>query len=210
MDKIKVAPPSGAPKARSASAVRKEVGSPPAANGEPLTLRNGVKHWNVDESIGYLVRKLTLSLQRHTDLHLHARDLTHSQWAPLLMLANGKGDTASALARELSIDNGAMTRMIDRLEAKDLIRRVWCKQDRRIAYLELTEQGQTIVASIPDTLAKVLDDHLRGFSRDETAQLKDLVRRMLANGDAALISFGPDTAPQGSAPKVSKKPKART
>lgn len=177
-------------------------------SNSPLTMRDGVKHWNVDESLGYLVRKLTLSMQRHTDLHLQSRDLTHSQWAPLLMLANGKGNTASALARELAVDNGAMTRMIDRLEAKDLIRRAWCKKDRRIAYLELTEQGQKVVDSIPETLSQVLQDHLRGFSPDEITQLKSLVRRMLANGRETLDAIDPDNSPDLPAAEVSKKRKA--
>ena len=187
---------------------RKPHAALPADSNNPLTMRDGVKHWNVDESLGYLVRKLTLSMQRHTDLHLQSRDLTHSQWAPLLMLANGKGNTASALARELAVDNGAMTRMIDRLEAKDLIRRVWCTKDRRIAYLELTEQGQKVVESIPETLAQVLQDHLRGFSSDEITQLKGLVRRMLANGLETQDAIDPDDAPEITAPVVSKKRKA--
>ena len=181
-----------------------------ADSNSPLTMRDGVKHWNVDESLGYLVRKLTLSMQRHTDLHLQSRDLTHSQWAPLLMLANGKGNTASALARELAVDNGAMTRMIDRLEAKDLIRRAWCTKDRRIAYLELTEQGQKVVDSIPETLSQVLQDHLRGFSSDEITQLKSLVRRMLANGRETLDAIDPDNSLDTHTPAavVSKKRKA--
>ncbi len=146
----------------------------------------GGKHWNVDESIGYLLRKLMMSLQRHTDAKMQERGLTHSQWGPLLLIASGKGDTASALARELEVDNGAMTRMIDRLEAKGMLKRVWGEKDRRVAHLELTKAGEEVIGMIPGALAEVLNHHLRGFSRDEVVLLKTNLRRMLANGCEAL------------------------
>jgi len=148
-------------------------------------------NWRLEESIGYLIRSLTVCMQRHIDAKLHAQGLTDSQWKPLLMIAHGKGDTASVLAREMSIDAGAVSRMIDRLEAKGLVQRVWCKEDRRVTYLELTAQGHDIAKTIPATLAVVLNHHLRGFSRDEVLQLKSQLRRMLENGGDPLADALP-------------------
>ena len=153
-----------------------------AATPSTEALYKGGAHWNIDESIGYLVRKLANSFQRHIDAKMQSRGLTHSQWGPLLLIANGKGDTASALARELDVDAGATTRMVDRLEAKGMLERTWCAQDRRVMRLKLTEQGRTVVESIPDSLAEVLNYHLRGFSRDEAVLMKANLRRMLENG----------------------------
>jgi len=34
-------------------------------------------------------------------------------------------------------------------------------------------------------LAQVLNEHLAGFSKAEWSQLKDMLRRMVANGEAA-------------------------
>jgi len=139
-------------------------------------------NWNLDESIGYLVKKLAVCLQRHVDTRMVNLGLTDSQWKPLLMLSSGKGDTASALAREMNVDAGAVSRMIDRLEAKGMIQRVGCKDDRRVARLELTEQGRVVTAAIPAVLAEVLNHHLRGFTQDEAGQIKSQLRRMLENG----------------------------
>jgi DNA-binding MarR family transcriptional regulator len=150
----------------------------PAAEG----FYQGGTYWNIDESIGYLVRKLANSFQRHIDAKMQARGLTHSQWGPLLLIANGKGDTASALARELGVDTGATTRMVDRLEAKGLLKRGWCELDRRVVRLKLTEQGRAVTESVPDCLAEVLNHHLRGFTREEVLQMKSNLRRMLENG----------------------------
>jgi hypothetical protein len=38
---------------------------------------------------------------------------------------------------------------------------------------------------VPIVLAQVLNEHLAGFSKSEWGQLKDMLRRMVANGEAA-------------------------
>jgi DNA-binding MarR family transcriptional regulator len=157
---------------------------------DPPGYYQGGAQWKIDESIGYLVRKLSHSFQLHIDARMQARGLTHSQWAPLLLIANGKGDTASALARELGVDTGATTRMVDRLEAKGLLNRLWCEQDRRVVHLKLTEQGRALTETIPDALAEVLNHHLRGFSRAEVQLMTANLRRMLDNGREAMAAVG--------------------
>ena len=155
------------------------------ANTETPFYKGG-KFWDVDESIGYLVRKLGNSFQRHIDIKMQACGLTHSQWGPLVLMVNGKGDTAGALARELDLDTGATTRMIDRLETKGMLRRVWSENDRRVAHLELTEQGRAVTQIIPNAIAEVLNHHLRGFAHDEVMQMNANLRRMLENGKEPL------------------------
>ena len=60
-----------------------------------------------------------------------------------------------------------MTRTLDRLEAKGLLRRNRSQTDRRVVKLELTELGETKAREIPNNIARVLNHHLRGFSADE-------------------------------------------
>ena len=49
---------------------------------------------------------------------------TFPQWLPLYKLHMGEATTVAELARECQLDTGAMTRLLDRLEAKGLCRRV--------------------------------------------------------------------------------------
>lgn len=141
--------------------------------------------YTIDESVGYLLRMVVASLSRHIDGELKALDLTAFQWAPLLLIAYGKAGTAAELARFLNTDNGAVTRMIDRLEGKGLLRRERCTADRRVAHLKLTDSGAQVAKGIPDCLSRVLNQHLRGFSDSEFATLKNYLQRMLDNGNAA-------------------------
>ncbi|HIZ76801.1 MAG TPA: MarR family transcriptional regulator [Firmicutes bacterium] len=52
-----------------------------------------------------------------------------------------KGIRASSLGRELGISNAAVSKVLNTLEKKYLIRRIGDEQDRRVVWIQLTEQG---------------------------------------------------------------------
>ena len=141
-------------------------------------------HYIIEESLGYLLKQSHAALQRDIDVLMQPLDLTAMQWGPLLMISHGKGDTAADIARCAGIDTGAVTRMLDRLEAKGLVARKRSEGDRRVVHLELTEEGVQTASKIPYVLAQCLNKRLQGFNADELATFKSLLRRMLANNEA--------------------------
>lgn len=156
-------------------------GKPPASSrpGDPAFYRGD--DYCVNESIGYLLRQLRIHMDRAIDAEMAEHDLTGVQWGPLLMIDKGLGDTAAELARAGCVDTGAMTRMLDRLEAKGMLRRERCPDDRRLVRLKLTPDGQRLCEKIPYNLSRVLNGMLRGFSAGELETFKALTRRMLDN-----------------------------
>ena len=137
--------------------------------------------YNPDESAAYLMRRILACMGGEVDRALEPRGLTHAQWVPLLKLHLGYASTVAELARECTQDTGAMTRLLDRLEAKGLVQRVRSSQDRRVVNLALTEAGREIVKDIPAVLCEVQNDFLQGLSVEEWQQLKGLLRRVLDN-----------------------------
>jgi len=164
---VKTAAPIRAPKAKSVRA-----GDPDFYRGDEFPIL---------QSVGYLLKQLRNTLDRVVDEEMTEHDLTGVQWGPLLMLQYGLGTTAADLARIGCVDTGAMTRMLDRLEAKGLVRRTPCPRDRRVTQLELTEEGRRLCREIPFGLARVSNGLLRGFTPEEFETLKNFLRRMLAN-----------------------------
>ena len=83
------------------------------------------------------------------DRRLGEHDLTHAQWAPLFKIAHKHASTVAELARECDCDAGAMTRMLDRLEAKGWIESEWGLSDnnRRAKYYSLTPDGRAHLKS---------------------------------------------------------------
>ena len=133
------------------------------------------------QSVGYLLKQLRNGLDRAVDEEMAEHDLTGVQWGPLLMLHYELGSTAADLARIGCVDTGAMTRMLDRLEAKGLLRRSPCPNDRRVTQLELTAEGENLCREIPFGLARVSNGLLRGFTPKEFEELKGYLHRMLDN-----------------------------
>ena len=137
-----------------------------------------------DESAAYLMRRILSCMAAEVDEALEPRGLTNAQWVPLFKLHLGEASTVAELARQCQLDVGAMTRMLDRLEAKGLVTRVRSSEDRRVVNLELTREGRESAKQIPAVLCKVQNAFLQGFTQDEFRQLKGLLRRVLDNGRA--------------------------
>lgn len=143
--------------------------------------------YRIEESIGYLMRVALSGLKRNAELELQAHGMTMEQALPLLALSHGLCRTGADLARFYEMDPGAVTRMLDRIEAKGLIERVRSADDRRVVELKLTRAGRALAARIPTLLADTLNGVLRGFTRDELELLKDMLRRIGANTRANLV-----------------------
>ena len=144
-----------------------------------------------DQSVGFLMRKVLGSLLAQVDARLSAHDMTHVQWLPLYKLVMNEGNTVAGLARELGIDPGAMTRSLDRLEAKGMVRRERSTEDRRVVHLVLTNEGRKVAQEVPAVLSSVMNGHLHGFSEPEWHQLLEFLNRMMINGEAMRQAPGP-------------------
>jgi DNA-binding MarR family transcriptional regulator len=131
---------------------------------------------------GRLLKLVFSSLVRSVDARMQPLELTAMQWEPLLLLSRGRADTVAALARECDMDCGAMTRMLDRLEQKQLLQRQRSDTDRRVVNLALTDKGREAAAAIPPVIRDELSRHLHDFSTEETQLLVSMLNRMLENG----------------------------
>ncbi|MCC7041445.1 MAG: MarR family transcriptional regulator [Burkholderiales bacterium] len=166
---------------------RKAGATPPRRAARERSVRPGDADfyrgdaYPICESVGYLVKQIRSQLERAVDAEMARHDLTGVQWGPLLMIDHGLGHTAAEIARVAGVDTGAVTRMLDRLEGKGLIRRIPSPDDRRVVRLTLTRAGERLCAEIPFGLARVSNALLRGFTPAEFETLKDFLGRMLAN-----------------------------
>jgi DNA-binding MarR family transcriptional regulator len=78
-----------------------------------------------------------------------------------------------------------MTRKIDALEERGLVRRVRSAADRRAIKLELTPEGRKLYPKILATAVSLANEFLHGFTKTEVRQLEDMLKRILANAAQA-------------------------
>jgi DNA-binding MarR family transcriptional regulator len=128
-----------------------------------------------------LINRVRVELIDAMDRELARFDISAPQLIVLASVANREADSASSLCRSISYDPGAMTRMIDRLEQKGLVRRVPNPDDRRATNLELTTAGKVLFPQLLEAKETVQKQFLRGFSADDVALLEGLLNRMLDN-----------------------------
>ena len=141
--------------------------------------------YEADESVGYLMRRILTVVSQSVEAQMsEPGSPTYPQWMPLHKLQMGKATTVAELARECQLDTGAMTRLLDRLEAKGLCRRVRSLADRRVVNIELTDEGRASARQVPHVLCRVQNQTLAGFSHEEWEQLKGYLRRLLDNAQA--------------------------
>src|ERR1700747_1634947 len=86
------------------------------------------------------------SLLAGLDAELAPFGLNAMQYAVLKHLADGNARTAAGLCRHMYYDTGSMTRILDRLEEKGLLRRERCQDDRRVVFLRVAAAGRAQLA----------------------------------------------------------------
>jgi MarR family transcriptional regulator, multiple antibiotic resistance protein MarR len=133
------------------------------------------------EAVGALIGLARKTMIQRIDAELAPFDVSAAQWLVVLLVGENAVSSATGLCDKLAYDPGAMTRLLDRLERKGIVRRVRVPGDRRTIQLELTDSGKALYPKIIAAIADVNNDLLRGFSRDEVNQLEGYLRRMLEN-----------------------------
>lgn len=82
--------------------------------------------------------------------------------------------TAGQLAERMRMTTGAVTTMLDRLEQRELARRIRDDRDRRRVHIELTPEAQERIAAVYDEL--ILGDAIRRASTYTIDELRLIVR----------------------------------
>lgn len=132
-------------------------------------------------NVARLISRVKLEVMEALDREFAEYDISAAQAIVLTFLANGEADSAAGLCKGISYDPGAMTRMVDRLEQKGLVRRRPNPDDRRTMNLELTAEGNALFPKVAATKDAVQRRFLRGFSDAEVDSLVNLLQRMVDN-----------------------------
>src|SRR6202020_1232909 len=145
------------------------------------------KSLDVQTSLGPLVGQVRMAVLKGIDQEffideeLAALEVTAAQFVILANLLRGEAKAACELCRALEYDRGAMSRMIDRLEKKKLLRRVALAHTRREQSLEVTAAGKAAFPKMLACLAKVLNRLLKGVTKAQVRAVERTLNQMLAN-----------------------------
>ena len=135
----------------------------------------------ISGGLGHLITAVRNAFFSTLEHELAPLELTASQFIVVIGAMRGRARTVNEFCQFAGIDAGPMSRLLDRLEAKEIVRRTRDSVDRRQVKVELTSKGSALYPQIMEILNRVYGQFLTGFSPTEAAQLQGYLQRMLAN-----------------------------
>lgn len=136
---------------------------------------------DLETHLGYWLRFVSNHVSHAFSLKLQACEVTVAEWVVLRELFDLADIQPSTLADRLGMTRGAISKLADRLIAKELIARTASTGDRRQQTLSLTDDGRTLVpklAELADSNDAEFFGHLEPAERAALEKtLKEIVRR---------------------------------
>ncbi len=145
------------------------------------------KTTDVNNSLAPLLSQVRMAMLNGMDQEflrddeVAALEVTAAQFVIIANVLKGHANSACELCKYMDYDRGAMSRMIDRLETKGLLRRVALAHTRRTVALEVTEAGKAAFPKMQACLTKVVNRLLKGVTRTQVREVEKTLKRMLAN-----------------------------
>lgn len=106
--------------------------------------------------------------------------LTGSQLWVVKMLIGEPNMMVSDLARRMYLHPATMVGLLDRLEAKGLVRRTRSERDRRVVHVSITDQGRELVQNSPEVAHGLLTKGLEPLSEKKLHAISDGLELIVA------------------------------
>lgn len=137
--------------------------------------------------VGFLIGSLHHIIRTQINNQLRAEDLTKTQFDVLVFLQTNRLKNREVIQKDLQahfkVSNPTISSLLDRLEAKNLIKRVVSKNDRRIHNIELTQLGIEQLEHVRAIIDHAEEAMLKGLSQEEiesgTMFLQTIVNNLL-------------------------------
>ncbi|MBI4577795.1 MAG: winged helix-turn-helix transcriptional regulator [Planctomycetes bacterium] len=129
-----------------------------------------------------LLRRIIHSVHLHSRRMREERQITGPQHALLQALREAGPLPPGRLARTLYVSPSTVTGIVDRLEARGLVRREHDREDRRVWTVALTDEGLEAARRIPSPLRRQIAEGLAalpGRERRHIARALDTLSRLV-------------------------------
>jgi DNA-binding MarR family transcriptional regulator len=133
---------------------------------------------DIESHTGYWLRRVSNHVSGAFAQALEAKHASVAEWVVICRIGAQRGITPGEIAEALDLTRGAVSKIIDKLEAKNWIARSTKPEDSRVQLLSLTRPGTRILPQ----LAKIADENDREFfavlDPAESATLRRLLGKL--------------------------------
>lgn len=139
------------------------------------------KDYDLRNYLPYLVNRAAGRLVDAFTRELAPFGLTIAQWRILSALWHDGPMRLGALAPHTAIEVSTLSRSVAAMARKGLLTRTRSDPDARAVRVDLTKAGRKVAERLIPTALAYEAAAVAGFSREETAALRRLLRRLYAN-----------------------------
>ncbi len=110
---------------------------------------------------------------------LREHDLSAQQWRVLRALIEVDNRDASEISERCAILLPSLSRILQNLDRRGLIRRKTCANDQRRSLISITKKGRRLVEAIAPLSEERYDDITRRFGKNNLATLYELLGELI-------------------------------
>lgn len=132
----------------------------------------------LNDSLGFKINKVANILNSKFNHILQDYGIAIEQRAALEIIDTQKEVTLTMISNILLKDKTTMSRTLATLEKKAYIKRVTCKEDRRVTFLELTKKGRETLVNTKALIDEYRNFIIKDFTKDELKQLFRLLDKV--------------------------------
>ncbi len=137
----------------------------------------------LDDVFIYLIERTERQTKRYANAVLKNAgiEISPEQWAIIKRISEREVINQREIAELTFKDPASVTRSLDVLEEKGLVKRMDMENDRRAYNLFLTEAGAALVAKVTPLAREIRAQGLKNIDADELAQLKSTLNKIYEN-----------------------------
>lgn len=139
-----------------------------------------MKQHYLKQHIGYWLNRLHTHVHQAFEQRLKRYDITVAQWCILVTLYDNEASSIKELSDYIHIDKASISRVVDRLVIRELVKHTVGK-DRRSGHIELRKEAKRLV---PQLIMEAEENECQFFgllTDDESIHFQNIVRKILTN-----------------------------
>lgn len=142
-----------------------------------------MKDIKLDEVLFFHIEKMMKRVKEYTlqEFKAHQFPVTKDQWVILKRIADDEGSNQKEIAESTFKDPAALTRILDLLEKKKLVKRQNSPSDRRTFMISLTVEGKRLVNKMIPVVQEIRKKAMQGINKEEEEMTKTIMQKITNN-----------------------------
>lgn len=135
------------------------------------------------KGFGFLFKQIHLAFEMQRTQNMKSMGLTPAQMDILLFLSMRQREeiTQKDIETALRLSNPTVTGILNRMEEKDMIRRVRKEEDKRCRLVQMTDKSRICMESLRQDMEQEEERLTKGMTSQQTEEFRNMLKMVLTN-----------------------------